>query len=422
MIQAFIVRMSILVVPLLLLAALAVSQERTDVFVSSRDHPAIAYTSAPTSDRVALLNQRLSDGAVLQFDERRGYLGSVLDMLGVPVESQVLVFSQTSAQAERISMASPRAIYFDEAVAVGWVPGADVLELAAHDSRQGVVFYTLPQKRTAAPRFERQQSCLLCHLTWETLGVPGMTMISTFPMSDDPHAYASGVTVDHRTPLQERWGGWYVSGQAPSTHHLGNRRVVVPAAEYPPPRLPSPAFESLDRLFDARDYPSACSDIVGLLVLSHQVHATNLITRLGWEARLADSPAAPRVREAIAALVDYLLFVDEAPFAVNARGACGFDRRFAATGPRDRQGRSLRDFDLSRRLFKYPCSYMIYSAAFDALPAAVRMEVFSRMRRILSGEERAERYATLSAADRRAVATILRETKPETAAVFAEMP
>jgi len=116
------------------------------------------------------------------------------------------------------------------------------------------------------------------------------------------------------------------------------------------------------------------------------------------------------LRDTAVEAVDYLLFVDEAPLA-GARGSSGFAETFSARGPRDSKGRSLRDLDLSRRLLKYPCSYMIYSAAFDHLPPAAKQAIYWRMWQVLSGAEGAPKYARLSQADRQAVVEILRETK-----------
>src|SRR5882672_1872853 len=177
--------------------AIALAQ-RTDVFVASINHPAIAYRTAPVHDAVADLDEKLQHGSIqLAFDRDTGYLRATLDALKIPIESQTLVFSQTSAQAKQIGPRNPRAVYFNDTVAVGWVRGAEVLELAGHDPHQGVVFYSLEQKPAGKPRMKRDNSCLLCHLTWDTLGVPGLQVLSTFQMSDDPNAYAMGVVADH---------------------------------------------------------------------------------------------------------------------------------------------------------------------------------------------------------------------------------
>ncbi len=391
-------------------AAIALAQ-RTDVFVESINHPAIAYRTAPVHDPVAELDEKLQHGAIqLAFDRDTGYLRATLDALKIPIESQALVFSQTSAQAKQIGPRNPRAVYFNDTVAVGWVRGADVLELAAQDRHLGVVFYTLDQKRTDTPRLTRDNTCLLCHLTWDTLGVPGLQMLSTFQMSDDPNAYAAGIVVDHRSPLRQRWGGWYVTGKAGSAPHVGNIPVVVPAKELDKaPRRP-PVLTG---------YPSRHSDVVALMVLAHQAHMTNLITRIGWEARMAEAAGLapdrmpPRVREAAGDLVDYLLFIDEAPLAGGLEGSSGFAERFAEQGPRDTKGRSLRQLDLRQRLLRYPCSYMIYAPAFDALPPAAKRLIYGRMWQILAGDEPGTRYARLSQADREAIIEILRDTKDD---------
>jgi hypothetical protein len=100
------------------------------------------------------------------------------------------------------------------------------------------------------------------------------------------------------------------------------------------------------------------------------------------------------------------------------KGGSGFAEAFTAKGPRDAQGRSLRDLDLRRRLFKYPCSYMIYTPAFDGLPAAAREAVYSRLWEVLSGREKQPRYKVLSLQDRQAIVSILRETKRDLPSYF----
>jgi hypothetical protein len=391
--------------------------QRTDVFVESRNHPAIAYGTAPLHDPVTELADKLEQGsAQLAFDRDTGYLRSVLDALKISIDSQSLVFSQTSNQAAHIAPENPRAVYFNETAAVGWVRGAGALELAAQDPRQGAVFYTLAQTAAGKPQLKRETSCLLCHLTWDTLGVPGFQMISTFQMSDSPTAYASGIVVDHRSPMNDRWGGWYVTGNAGAAPHRGNVPVVVPAAMLTERPSRTPNLSSVEGRFDTAGFPSRHSDVAALMVLAHQAHMTNLITRVGWEARVAAAAGAaqpPRLEEAIGDVVDYLLFVDEAPFQGPVRGSSSFTERFSAQGPRDSKGRSLHQLDLERRLLRYPCSYMIYTPAFDALPPATKRQIYARMLKILNGREGAPRYARLTQADRQAILEILRETKSD---------
>ena len=282
-------------------AQAAADRPRTDAFVESMDHPAVAYTTGPVKNAVADLDDQIRRGALkLSFDPASGYLRAVLSALRVPIDSQTLVFSQGSLQARQISPSNPRAVYFSDTVAVGWVRGADVLELAAHDARQGTVFYTLHQHAGASPRFERDNRCLECHLTWDTLGVPGFQVLSTFQMSDDPNAYATGLVSDHRTPFADRWGGWYVTGQAGTSDHRGNVPVVVSAAELQKPRRPAPQLSSTAGRVDTRGFPSDQSDVVALMILEHQSRMANLLTRVGWETRVALPPALSASQHSVA--------------------------------------------------------------------------------------------------------------------------
>jgi len=401
---------------LLVAASAAVAAQRRDVFVTSRDDAAIRYSTAETSDPVTALNRRLEDGsASLAFDESTGYLRAVLKALNVPVESQMLVFSQTSFQAPLINMHNPRAVYFTDTAAVGWVRGGEVLEVAAQDPKQGVLFYSIEQKPSQAPRLKRNEQCLACHLSWETLGVPGLVVQSVYPLPDEL-SYANGFTTVHGSPLEQRWGGWFVTGDAGGAKHMGN--VPVMPADKGKSKIANPikALTSVEGQFDLKGYLTPYSDVVPQLVIAHQANMTNLITRTGWEARLADSrpsaDASARVTEAARDLVDYLLFVDEAPLVGPVKGGAGYETVFAAAGPRDVKGRSLRDLDLRRRLLRYPCSYMIYTPAFDGLPARAKDAVYARLWEVLSGREKAPRYRNLTLADRQAIVEILRDTKP----------
>lgn len=410
-------------------ATAAALAQRSDAFGESITHPAIAYSTAPVDDPVSKLDAALEAGGQrLAFEPKNGYLRSVLEALDVPVESQVLVFSQTSSQAPLIAEKTPRAIYFNDRVAVGWVPGGEILELASQDSRQGSVFYALPQTKTDKPRFERDDTCLRCHLSWDTRAVPGPFVMSTHPRKSEGE-YANGGVVDDREPISHRWGGWYVTGQAVPRRHMGNRAMLRPDAADPEHTPPPPAWRSLEGQIDTRPYPTPYSDVVALLVLEHQAHVMNLLTWAGWEQRVASygmksiapsraSGLAPRAATAVDELVDYMLFVDEAPLPGRVAGSSGFAEWFAAQGPRDPKGRSLRDLDLNGRLMRYPLSYMIYSPAFDGLPDEVKQAFYARLWRVLSGDDAAPRYAHVTRPIRQAIVEILRATVPDLPAMF----
>jgi hypothetical protein len=403
-------------------AAAVVSAQRRDAFVLSRDHPAIRYSTGEADNPIVRLNARLAKGETrLAYDPDHGYLRSLLDALSIPASSQSLVFSKTSFKADLITMHNPRALFFADSVFVGWVRGADVLEIAAADRRQGSVFYTLTQKAPAPSDppvvLERKNDCLACHLSWDTRGVPGLMTTSMYPLPDDPHAYANGFTTVHGSPLEQRWGGWWVTGDTGGAQHLGNIPVMPAEKNFARPRNPKAPLATVAGFFDLKGYLTNTSDVVAQLVLAHETTVINLISRLGWEARVAEAQpsadAATRVKEAAAELADALLLLDEAPLGGQVRGSSGFAEWFAAQGPRDSKGRSLRELDLRRRLFRYPASFLIYSEQFDGLPASAKQQVYTRLADVLSGRDTRKITQQLSAADRQAVLQILRDTKPD---------
>jgi hypothetical protein len=401
-----------------------VGAQRAGAFMGSADDPAIRYSAVPVNNDVAGLNRKLRDGAVrFAFEGRSGYLRSALEALQLPVDSQLLVFSRTSLQGKRISEQNPRALFFNDRVALGWVRDGDVIEVAAHDESAGVVFYTLDQRAdtsTGPPQFKRAFVCLGCHVTVDTLGVPGLLMFST--TRPEPSQF-SGVPrhIDQDEPLKQRFGGWFVTGTTGRARHMGNDVAALDGRA-------SRELASVEGLFDPDGYRARSSDVVAHLVLTHQAGMTNLLTRAGWEARAADpslhepftssaeqDAAVAGVMKGVAhEVVDHLLFIDEAKLTGRVRGGSGFAERFSAAGPRDRKGRSLYELDLNRRLMKYPCSYLIYSPAFDALPPLVKNAIYKRMWEVLSGQESDARYqSALSRADREAIVEILRDTRKD---------
>ena len=388
------------------------------------EHPAIQYERRATTDRVAALAREVVAGRrTLTPDPRSGYLRPVLEALGVPVASQVLIFSKTALQREYTSPSNPRALFFDQSVVVGFIPGAPQLELAVHDPQQGVVFYTLDQH--AAPTFTRNVGCLTCHVSSSTLEVPGMIVRSNRVYPDGTPIPRLGFTVvDHRTPHPDRWGGWFVTttGVAPPPYqplgHLGN--LVTELA--PGSETPIVSDETLVRWretpFADLGYPSARSDIANLMVFDHQMHAINLITRINWEARVATSGGADPLRTAVVRdltreLADYFLFADEQGPSVPVEPRPEFAAALAARTPADGQGRSCGQLQLSDRLLRHPCSFMIYTEAFDALPAPVKAAVYARMREVLEASDPGPAFAKSSAQDRASVLDILRATKAD---------
>jgi hypothetical protein len=384
------------------------------------EHPSIAYSNTAPTDAVARLQKALDAGETsLAFDEQRGYLPALLSALNVPVSSQGLVFSRTSLQVDHIAPWTPRAIYFSDDVYVGWVQDGPIMELATVDPALGAVFYTVAQERGPKPVITREtRTCLQCHDSAATGGVPGFIMRSTIAdRFGYPVSSGSGVTTD-RTPLSERWGGWYVTGTIPSPH-LGNVRTIALKGEMGNvesylkmhPLASAHAVTDVSGQFDEAPYLSPHSDAIALLVLAHQTSVHNLITAAGYQAKATPDDRL-RIEGAAERLVRALLFAGAAPLPGRVSGTSPFAAAFAKAGPRDRQGRSLRELDLERRVFRYPLSFLIYSEGFDKLPAVVKDYVARRLDEILSGRETSPDFAALSAPDRDAIREILSDTKP----------
>ena len=382
-------------------ATFGVAGQSRTLFPGTLDqHPAIDYRGGVLSDPITALQRDLTAGsASLESEGGLGFLRSLLATLNVPVESQVLLFSKTGIQHPFTNPENPRALYFNDRVVVGYIPGAPMLEVASHDPRQGVIFQTLPQDVGIGtpPRFVRPDRCLTCHLSANSLGVPGILVRSMFTEGTGrTRPQLGSAIVDHRTPLEQRWGGWYVTGSHGRARHMGNAMVTA-ALERGEDAISDVTLnrETLDPRVDRSKYPVASSDITALMVFDHQGHAMNLLTRLGWETRIAVASGAAdfstgELRALVNDAADYLLFVNEPPLVAPVRGISKFAEVFSAAGPRDPKGRSLRELDLQTRLFKYRCSYMIYSPAFQQLPDAARAALVARMRDVLKARGDAE--------------------------------
>ncbi|NUM55081.1 MAG: hypothetical protein HUU46_15655 [Candidatus Hydrogenedentes bacterium] len=397
------------------------------------DAPPIEYGKAVPNNAVSRLQAAIDNGtAALGYEPGIGYVKSLLDAFSIPVESQVLVFSKTSLQIQFISPANPRSIYFNDDVYIGRVPGGEVVEISATDPDLGTVFYTLVQERSERPQFVRQRDmCLQCHGSVLTGGVPGHIVRSVFTAADGyPILKAGSFVTTQASPWEERWGGWYVTGQHGNMRHMGNviatetERDATVNMEAGANRL------TLDNRTVLEEQLVPHSDIVALLVLEHQTRMHNLLTEANFQTRIAlarqaevdkilnrDPAALSETTQHIIKgigdrLVDYMVFAGEAPMASPVSGTSGFADVFARLGPRDAEGRSLRDFDLQTRLFKFPLSYLIYSQQFDALPDAMKDYVYARLWGVLTGVVFSKNHVHLGPDTRKAIREIVVQTKP----------
>jgi hypothetical protein len=394
----------------------------------------INYLKSPLVDPISQLQKRLdADEVQLTFDDKSGYLAAVLKTLNVSETSQMLVFTKTSFQRNRINPRTPRAIYFNDDVYIGWCQNGDVVEVSAVDPQLGGIFYSLDQVAAGRPRFVRHtDTCTLCHASSVTQGVPGHLIRSVFPDSvGNPILSTTTYRTTSQSPLKQRWGGWYVSGTHGQQRHMGN---MIAKSSREPETFDVDAganVTDLSKLVNLEPYLTPHSDVVALLVFEHQAPTHNALTLANYQAKIAlrdeevlrnldKDPNAPRT-EGIQRRLDHsaelvlkhFLFVEEATLTDRVHGTSGFAEQFAARGPRDKRGRSLRNFNLQTRIFQYPCSYLIYSAAFDGLSLELKEIVYRKLHDVLTGLDQSSKYQHLSNDDRRAILEILLDTKPD---------
>jgi hypothetical protein len=416
-------------------------------YIPFSDAP-INYRSNDVNDPVSQLQQQLDKGkASLVYEPEHGYLRSVLQLLHVPIDSQTLVFSKTSFQYPKISPEHPRALYFNDDVYVGSVHEGKAIEIVSFDPRQGAIFYLLDERKVERPAFQRAElDCTQCHIAAGTRGIPGVLLRSVYPTTTGTLVPGTKALItDQESPWSERWGGWYVTGDLASGTHMGNAVVEDKESAAGATKL-----EALGKPFDSSTYLSPDSDVVAHLVLAHQTQMHNLITLTNYKTRLAlysqadhsgdaasSGTTAPSANDPLAngpgadtalsegtrrqferpaeQLLRYLLFVNEATLPgagkVQVGASSAFAREFATRGPRDSKGRSLRDLDLATRIFRYPCSYLVYSDSFADLPQPAKGYVYHRLLEVLSGQDQSKDFARLTAADRQAVLEILLETQ-----------
>ncbi len=385
----------------------------------------VNYTSSVgLADAITKLQLDLDSGKTkLEYEPDHGYLVSVLKHLNIPIDSQTLVWSKTSSQADNTSPKQPRALYFNDEVYVGWAQKDPVLDLIAMDPQKGPIFFSLSQIRSDKPRFMRDESCMNCHFGPKTLNVPGLVIRSVLAKPDGrAMSQLNTFVAGHNNPLSQRWGGWYVTGTHGGDTHMGNAFL----AGQDPKKLvlePTSNITDLSKLFDTKKYLSPQSDTVALLILDDVTRMENMITRAKFQALhvlkdppLKNEPAGYRddlIKQAGEPLVIYLLFRDESPLKGRVKGVSDFTQRFQKDGPFDRKGRSLRELDLKTRLFRYPCNYRIYSAGFDAIPQIMKDYVWRRFDQILTGQDKSRFFKDMSEEDRKNVLEILLDTKPE---------
>ncbi|MCX6857780.1 MAG: hypothetical protein NTV80_23085 [Verrucomicrobia bacterium] len=360
-------------------------------------------------------------------------LKGLLKQLHIPEESQVMVFSKTSKQNDRINPQTPRVVYFGDDAYVGYAVGGSI-EVSTIDPLLGPIFYLLdPEEEASKPlHFERDQSCLSCHGGPFSPEVPGLIVRSVFPSAEGHPIMSQGSTlVDTTTPFSDRWGGWYVTGKHGALRHRGNIIATERADNTCDMPIEKGAnITDLTALFDTTPYPRKSSDIVALMVLEHQTYVQNVLTKanhsslraMHMQTSLQKELGEPVIEEPVGTarriidhsaedVVEALFFKDEAALPEGGiEGDEAFPVAFMKGAPRSADGRCLKDLQLLTRLFKYRCSYMVHSLTFKNLTPTLKKTVLARMQQILKGTDKTGQFDYLSASERAHISVILQET------------
>lgn len=369
----------------------------------------------PLADRFTKLKDDLEAGRVpLDRSSEKSLVLSLLKTLEIPATSQMLFFSTTSLQLSRISPRNPRALYFSDDLYLGYVPGGRI-EVVSLDPELGGIFYIFDIPKNEQPlRIERSDRCMNCHAGEETRRLPGLLIKSVVPGPTGGSLDAFRLEqTGHGIPFDQRFGGWYVTGQGRLTNHWGNLTGKLSAqglTKYPV----EPGTQ-----FDFERYPVSSSDLLPQLVHEHQVGFVNRTVEASYRARSywhADNGRlsathAEELDKQARELIRYLLFADEVPLPPGGiEGDVGFRADFLRGRRQAANGSSLRDFDLHTRLFKHRCSFMIYSAVFQGLPKAMKERACRRLGEALRAENPDPEFAYLPSAEKAALRTILKET------------
>ncbi len=396
-------------------AGLLPARVLSEIPVHRFPEPPHAYWTKTPADAFAgfLAKQQGGRGALLSGDARE-QLVSLLQALNVPQASQLLAYSATSLQSGLILPSNPRAIYFNEEVYVGYVPGGR-LEVAAIDPVLGPVFYLAQSDATGRLQAQRTERCMNCHAGRTSWGVPGLVAESVIATA------SSGASLDgfrrelagHTIPLAERLGGWHVTGPHEQGEHLGNLLGAASAGGYT--KFSNPPGSR----FDWGHYPVRTSDLFAHLLHEHQIGFHNLVTLGLYRTRDALAAGGGSVRQEDRApmdeiawrLVRYLLFSGEAALpAGGLKPEPELQAAFSARRIAGPSGRSLRDLELGTRLFVNRCSYMIYTHGFSALPGELKQRVLRGLALALGEKGAPSEFAYLPAEEKRSIRLILRET------------
>lgn len=365
-------------------------------------------TAVPIDPFSKFLDIIIKEEANLNYKSEKDYLLSLLNLFSISPHSQLLVFSTTSLQLNRISPSNPRAIYFSEDVYLGYVPGGQI-EIIGIDPYLGAIPYifNLPDKNAPThPKIYRSKRCMNCHASNDIGGIPGLLISSVIPAP-------GGGTIDvfrkrnfgHSVSYNERFGGWHITGPHPFTNSWANSIGSMQEEQIKKIDNPPGAF------FGWEKYLTNSSEIIPHLILEHQVGFTNLCISISYKFREISNPnknlSNQKIKDFIESeaqsLLSYILFKDEPPFPQNQIDKNSkYINDFQKGNNSLKIVHSLRKLNLETRLFENRCSYMLFSNSFKGLPVQIKDHLIPKLHFILTSnsEEVPEEFSYLGVAEK----------------------
>ena len=344
------------------------------------------YLEKQPRDPFTRIKADLESGSLF-YDDRKplGYLESLLGKLKISKHSQQLVFSTTSLQLSRISPRNPRAIYFNEDLYLGYVPGGQI-EVIGIDPEIGAIPYIFSppagKEKSWHPKAIRSRRCMNCHANSDIGGVPGLLISSVIPGPGGGSIDAFRQTdTGHAIPYDLRFGGWHLTGNHTFPTSWANSTGVMSKSIVTKISNPPGTFFNWNR------YLVPESEVIANPVLEPQVGFVNRCLGATYRLReffLLEESKEPakrtvRISQEAVRIVEYVLFSDEAPLPkpISYENSA-FAKDFQSKGD------PLRQFNLKDRLMQRRCSYMIRSLSFQGLPEELKNAVFSKIKTVMT--------------------------------------
>jgi hypothetical protein len=277
------------------------------------------------------------------------------------------------------------------------------------------VFYIFDIPRNGkTPLPDRSNRCMNCHAGADTGYVPGLVIKSVVPGPSGGSLTAFRIEqTGHGIPLDQRFGGYYLTGSPGFTNSWANLTGrLTPDGLIKRPIEPGTLF-NIDR------YAARTSNLLPQLLHEHQAGFVNRVVEAIYRVRtslyVSNGSLTPSQKEELdqqaRKIVRYVLFADEVSLPTGGiAGDNEYREEFLRNRRTTKEGISLKDFELKTRLFKYRCSYMVYSPLFEGMPGPLKERVEHFLKQALDSTNPNPDYQYLPQEEKSAIRSILKTT------------